>query len=170
MKQRPVRLLDLSARAKPLMELYSEAVRRSGTPAGVPARLVSPLTTSLAKGLRDIALLLPGEAAPRAAARLEGRWEGSMEEGAGAKPILVRLRLEGAKLAGSLTNRAGAVAVDIPLKDVTFDRGALRFTLTSSGSTRFFNGPLEGETITGTIHASAGGPAVGRFSLKYVVE
>jgi uncharacterized protein (TIGR03437 family) len=170
MRQRPVRLLDVSARAKPLLEIYAEAVRGSGSSGGVPPRVVSPLSTSLAKGLRDIALLLPAESGSRAGARLEGRWDGTMEEGAGAKPIRVRLRLEGSKLAGSMTSSAGKIAVDLPLKDVVFDKGALRFTLTSSGTTRFFNGPLAGEAIDGTIHASAGGPAVGRFSLRYVVE
>jgi hypothetical protein len=90
-----------------------------------------------------------------------------MTEESGSKSIIVRLRLEGSQVVGSLTTRTGGVAMDVPLKEVSFQKGMLRFRLPSGTSPRTFVGRLEGSSLSGTLHASAAGPALGRFVLKY---
>jgi hypothetical protein len=169
-RERPVRVLELSPRGKALLEIYAEALRRAGPGGGVPIGVVSPLGASLAKNLRDMALLLPSEGQSISAAALEGRWEGMMEESnTGRKAIQVRLRVEGRRLAGALTSRSGRLGVDLPLKDVSYDKGTLRFVLLAGGSPRHFSGVVQGDTVDGTIHLGEGAKdAVGRFQLKYV--
>lgn len=168
--ERPVHVLELSPRGKAFLEIYAEALRRAGPGAGVPIGVVNPLGASLAKNLRDMALILPAEGQAVSAAGVEGRWEGTMEEsGAGEKAIQVRLRLEGKQLAGGLTTRSGGLGVELPLREIVYDKGALRFVLLVGGSPRHFAGTVVGDTVTGTIHLGANvKDAVGRFSLKYV--
>ena len=90
------------------------------------------------------------------------------ETGTGERPIKLRLRLEGARLAGSLGTQAGAVAMEVPLESATYQKGVLTFVLASGGSPRFFRGNLQGSAISGTIHRSASDQeSIGRFSLRY---
>jgi hypothetical protein len=168
--ERPVHVLELSPRGRAFLEIYAEALRRAGPGTGVPIGVVSPLGASLAKNLRDMALVLPAEGQAVSAAGVEGRWEGTMEEsGSGEKGIQVRLRLDGKQLAGGLTTRAGGLSVESPLKEIVYDKGTLRFILLVGGTPRHFAGTIVGDTITGTIHLGANTKdAVGRFSLKYV--
>jgi hypothetical protein len=168
--ERPVRVLELSPRGRAFLEIYAEALRRAGPGAGVPIGVVSPLGASLAKNLRDMALILPAEGQAVSAAGVEGRWEGTMEDsGAGEKGIQVRLRLEGKQLAGGLTTRSGGLSVESPLREIAYDKGTLRFVLLVGGTPRHFAGTVVGDTVTGTIHLGANTKdAVGRFSLKYV--
>jgi len=165
-----VRVLELSPRGRAFLEIYAEALRRAGPGAGVPIGVVSPLGASLAKNLRDMALILPAEGQAVSAAGVEGRWEGTMEDsGAGEKGIQVRLRLEGKQLAGGLTTRSGGLSVESPLREIAYDKGTLRFVLLVGGTPRHFAGTVVGDTVTGTIHLGANTKdAVGRFSLKYV--
>lgn len=164
-RQRPLRVVELSPRGKVLLDLFSEAERRGGAGGGVPTRLVRPLAPGLARSFRDLALILPSGAATAAAA-VAGRWEGSMQEGAAApRRITVSLRLEGARLAGSLTTRSRAVAMAVPLKDVRYEKGRLGFVLASGGATHQFDGAVSGAVIEGTIRQ--GTAEVGRFSLRY---
>jgi hypothetical protein len=169
-KDRPVKLLELSSRAKVLSELYAEATRRSGPGQGVPASLPGTLTPEIVRGLRELALLLPPESAEGAASAraVEGLWEGTMQEaGVPEKPVSVRLQIAGSRLAGTLTTKVGKVAMDVPLRDVSYSKGALKFTLVSGGVPRVFSGSLQGDTLSGTIQGSGGSGPAGRFSLKY---
>ena len=52
--ERPTRLLQLSSRGKTLLDIYGETLRRAGRGSGVPLSIVNPLTSSLAKSLRDM--------------------------------------------------------------------------------------------------------------------
>jgi hypothetical protein len=90
------------------------------------------------------------------------------ETGSGERPVKLRLRLEGARLAGSLATQAGALAMEVPLETVTYEKGVLSFVLAGGGSPRLFRGTLQGSTISGTMHRSASDKAtIGRFSLRY---
>lgn len=170
-KERPFRVLELSSRGKALRDLYVEAVRRGGPGQGVPSAVVNPLSSMREKELRDMALLLPAEgqaAGAVGAGAVEGRWAGTMEESTGQRTISVRLRMEGARLAGSLSTKAGGLTMDVPLRDLAYQKGALTFVAVLGGSPRHFNGTVQGESITGTIHPAPGKEPIGRFALKYV--
>ena len=134
LRQRPLKALELSPRGKVLTDVFAEALRTSGAGNGVPTRNVIPPSSSLSKGLRELALLLPAEGQTRAGAALEGLWEGTMAEGSVTRPIKVRLRYEASRLAGTLSTRAGAAEMNTPLKDVSLDKGSLRFTVDISGA------------------------------------
>ncbi len=168
--QRPLRVIELSPRGKALTEIYSAALREVGPGAGVPSRIVQPLGVSLAKSLRDLALLLPTEGQARATAALEGHWAGTMEEGGGGpREIRIRFRLDGPRFAGSLSAGAGGIEMVTPLREILYEKGSLRFLVDVLGSPRLFSGSLQGDTITGTIQRGpADKPSGGRFSLKYV--
>lgn len=169
LRERPLRVLELSPRGKTLADVYSEALRQAGAGTGVPSRVVLPVTPTLARSLRDMALILPAEGQGRAAAAVEGRWVGTMEEGGVRRQIQVRLKFEGSKLTGTLAARAGAVEMNTPLRDLVYDKGSLRFVVDLSGSPRVFAGGLERETITGDIQRPSGDKTpIGHFSLKYV--
>src|SRR6185295_13151252 len=61
MRERPIRLIQMTSRGRALTEIYAEAVRRSGPGTGVSWNIVSPLSSTRAKDLRDLALLPPSE-------------------------------------------------------------------------------------------------------------
>jgi hypothetical protein len=165
-RQRPLRVVELSPRGKVLLDLFSEGERRGGTGSGVPTRLVRPLTASLARSFRDLALILPSGPSTAAAA-VAGRWEGTMQEGTDApRRITVELRLEGNRLAGSVTTRSRAVAMAVPLKDLRYDKGRLAFVISIGGASHEWSGSVQGATIEGTIRD--GTSEVGRFSLRYM--
>ena len=164
-RQRPLRVAELSPRGKVLIDLFSEAERRSGAGAGVSVNLVRPLTPSLARSFREMALVLPSGPATAAAA-VAGRWEGTMQEAAEApRRITITLRLDGTRLAGSLTTRSRAVAMDVPLKELTYEKGRLGFVLESGTAAHRWSGTVDGAAIEGTIRE--GTSDVGRFSLRY---
>ena len=56
----------------------------------------------------------------------------------------------------------------IPLQDLSYDKGMVRFSAVLGGAPRQFRGALDGATLTGTIHARERGPATGRFTLRHV--
>ncbi len=115
-RQRPLKTLELSPRGKVLTDVFAEALRTAGPGNGVPTRGVIPPSSSLSKGLRELALLLPAEGQTRAGAALEGLWEGTMAQGSLTRPIKVRLRYEGTRLVGTLSTRAGAAEMNTPLE------------------------------------------------------
>jgi hypothetical protein len=164
--QRPLRMVALSPRGRVLVDLFAEAERRSGTGSGVPTNLVRPLAPSLARSFREMALVLPTGPAVAAAA-VAGRWEGTMQEGSAApRQVTVNLRLEGTRLVGALTTRSGAVAMDVPLKELTYEKGRLGFVLESgAGGAHRWSGTVDGAAVAGTIRD--GTSDVGRFSLRY---
>jgi hypothetical protein len=166
-RQRPVRMMEVTSEAKVLMELYAEGSRR-GAGNGVPTSLVSPISPVWAKALRDLALVLPAGAGTNPGAAVAGRWAGSLQEPEGQREIEVQLRVEGKGLAGSLTAKAGKLAMAVPLQDVVYDKGQVRFRLSSGGVSRSFRGALEGATLSGTVHQGTAAQPIGRFSLKFV--
>ncbi|HXB53312.1 MAG TPA: IPT/TIG domain-containing protein [Vicinamibacteria bacterium] len=165
LNERPMRLLAGSPRGGALSDLGVALGWRPGV--SVPSERVLTLSPDLARRLRELALLVPPEGQTVEAAAVEGTWEGEMTEESGSKSIIVRFRLEGSQVMGSLTTRTGGVAMDVPLKEISFQKGMLRFRLPSGTSPRTFVGRLEGSSLSGTLHASATGPALGRFVLKY---
>jgi hypothetical protein len=167
--ERPVRLLQLTSRGRALLDIYAETLRRAGRGSGVPLGVVSPLTSSLAKSLRDMALIPPADGQAVAAAALEGHWEGTMDDGGGQKDILVRLSLQGGRLVGGLTTRSGGLGIEVPLRDITFDRGTVRFVLVAGNAPRHFEGTVQDDGITGTVRLEAESKeSPGRFALRYV--
>ena len=168
-RERPGRVMELSPRGKPLLELYAEAVRRGGKGAGVPGSAVSPLPGALARAFREMALLLP-DGQVVAGAVTTGRWRGSMDvEGQGSRTMQVVLRLEGSRLVGTMSATSGKIGMDMPLTDVSYDKGSLKFVLVLGNQPRHFVGTLQGGEIAGSIFPSAGArDAVGRFSLQFV--
>ena len=170
MRERPIRLIQMTSRGRALTEIYSEAVRRSGPGAGVSWSIVSPLSSARAKDLRDLALLPPSEGQSGAGAAVEGAWEGSMEEsGVGSRRLQLRFRLKGSQLAGTITTRSGKITAEVPLSDVSFQGGVLTFTLTSGAAPRYFRGTMQGSTVSGTLHAQPGSKEpIGQFSLTFV--
>ncbi len=165
-KQRPVAVLALSPRGRVLSEIYSAAQRVPGA-VGVPLSVVRPLTSSMAKALRDLALVLPADKESRLTVAVEGLWRGTMEETAGARTIEILFEQKGGRLGGTLTTSAGKVALKTPMRDVSFQKNEVRFTVDISGSARVFTGNVQGGTLAGTI-ARGSDKAAGRFSLKYV--
>jgi len=168
LKQRPLKVLELTPRAKVLSDIYADALRQVGSGNGVPTRIVLPLGPGPGKSLREMALIIPDEPA-RTAVAVEGRWEGTMEEGGGGgRMVQVRLRVEGTKLTGTLTTQAGSIEMRAPLRDITYEKGTLRFVVDLSGSPRLFAGPVQADSIEGTIRRATGDKAeMGRFTLKY---
>ncbi|HUG52309.1 MAG TPA: IPT/TIG domain-containing protein, partial [Vicinamibacteria bacterium] len=164
--QRPYRTAELSPRGKVLVDLYAESQRR-GT-GGVPVAALASLSPASLRGIRDMALLLPGGTATPGTA-VAGRWEGTMADGEAERRIEVRLQVDGGELAGSLTTRRGALQVRTPLQQVTYDKGQLKFVTATGGSTRQFRGTLQGASLSGGIFKDGTArDAVGTFTLRYV--
>ncbi len=166
--EKPFRVLALSPRGRSLVDLRGVL----GSRGGIASERVASLSPDLLTRLREAALspggVEPGKAAGAGAA-VEGQWDGETEEpDKGVKPITIHLRVQGTRLEGTLTNRSVSIAMDVPLRDVSFDKGVLRFLVPAGASSRTFIGTLAGASITGTLHASPTGPAVGRFSLHNV--
>jgi hypothetical protein len=165
-KQRPVAVLALSPRGRVLSEIYSASQRVPGA-TGVPLSVVRPLGPSMAKALRDLALVLPADKESRVTVAVEGLWKGSMEETAGPRGIEVFFEQKGGRLTGTLTTSAGKVALKTPMREVSFQKNEVRFTVDISGAARVFTGTVQGGTLAGTI-ARGSVKAAGRFSLRYV--
>jgi hypothetical protein len=164
-RQRPLRVVELSPRGKVLLDLFSDAERRSGAGAGVSTGLLRPLAPSLARAFRDLALILPSGPSTAAAA-VAGRWVGTMQEGAdAARGITIDLRLDGPRLSGTLTTRSRAVAMGVPLKDLRYEKGRLAFVTATGGATQEWTGAVKGGAIEGTIRQGA--KEVGGFSVRY---
>jgi hypothetical protein len=72
----------------------------------------------------------------------------------------------GPLIEGKLTNRSLALTMEVALRDVSFDGGVLTFVLPAGTATRTFRGKVAGSSITGTLHATPAGPAIGTFSLR----
>jgi hypothetical protein len=167
LKQRPTRVAEVSSRGKVLLELHAQGERRLGRGEGVPAGLLMPPAPAMAAAMRDLALDVAtrGHSVPGAA--LVGRWTGTMEDvDGGPRAIQVTLRLEGTRLAGSISTRAGKLSMDVPLKAVTYDKGTLSFEV-GGGAARRFRGSASGSTLSGSIFDEAQ-KQTGQFTLQYV--
>jgi hypothetical protein len=170
--EKPYRVLAMSPLGRSLVDLRTALAPRPGAP--ISSERVAGLSPDLLSRLR-MAALGPGgggaggDAGPGhgAAAVLEGQWDGSMQDqNAAPKPITVRLQVAGPRIEGKLTNRSLTISMDVALRDVSFERGVLSFTLPAGTATRTFRGKVAGSSITGTLHAVPAGPAVGTFSLR----
>jgi hypothetical protein len=172
--EKPYQVLAVSPLGRSLVDLRTALAPRPGTP--ISSERVAGLSPDLLSRLR-MAALGPGGGGtgagaaagpgPGAAAVLEGQWDGEMQDqNAAPKPITVRLQVAGPRIEGKLTNRSLTISMDVALRDVSFERGVLSFTLPAGTATRTFRGKVAGSSITGTLHATPTGPAVGTFSLR----
>ena len=164
--QRPVRMLAASPRGRAFVDLQSELGWRPGAP--VTQGRAGSVSPGLLRRLQEMAFGLGKESAATAGAALEGTWEGELADADGTrKPITVRIRQAGGRLAGSLTT-GGRVSLEQPLQTVTAQGGTVSFSVRSGAAVRFFVGRLDGSGITGNVHSgTATGPAAGTFTLKY---
>jgi hypothetical protein len=164
--EKPMRLMAVSPRGRVLLELRAALGWRPGM--GIPTEKVVMMSPDLYQKVSEAALFVAGAGQGSPAAAVEGTWEGQMEDVAGPRAIVVRLRAEGSGLSGRLTNQTSALSMEVALRDISFKGNVLRFTLPAGGSTRIFVGNVSGSTVSGTLHAAANGPAVGSFTLKNV--
>jgi hypothetical protein len=164
--QRPTNVAEVSLRGKVLLDLFAESERQAGRGSGVAASLVDPPSPSLEKAFRELTTQL-GDGGSAAGAAVAGRWFGSMREGGVDRSLQFVVRLEGGKLAGSLTTKAGQVAVEVPLQDLSYAKGVLSFSISGGAALRRFRGTLQGSEIAGTILGPSGGDAVGQFNVRY---
>jgi hypothetical protein len=164
-RQRPLKVLAMSSRGKVLADLYAEAGRRSPGGTGIPASVLFPMSTALARDLRLLALVVSTEGG-RSAVAIEGYWTGVIQDPElGDRRFSVALRTEGGRLGGTITTGQGAIQLTAPLRDVGFDRGSVRFTADLQGTAYRFKGTLEGNGVTGSIERAGKPPA--RFTLQY---
>jgi hypothetical protein len=164
--EKPMRLMALSSRGRALLELRSALGWRAGS--GIPTEKVGSLSADLLQRVHEASLVVGGAGQGSPAAAVEGTWEGQMEDSAGPRAIVVKLRAEGAALTGRLTNQTSALSAEVALRDISFKGNVLRFTLPAGAASRVFVGNVAGSTVTGTLHASANGPSVGSFTLRNV--
>jgi hypothetical protein len=165
-RQRPLRMIAISPRGKVLTEIYGEANRKAPGGTNVPGSVVVPTPASLSAGLRQLALVISAEAG-RAAAAVEGRWNGTIEDpNLGTRRFELVVRSEGGRLAGTVTTWSGRVEVKAAARDFGFDRGSVRFTIDQQGTAYHFKGTLEGNVVSGTVERAGKPPA--RFTLQFV--
>ena len=118
------------------------------------------------RALREAALLLAREGQGLPAAAVEGRWSGELDEGGGVRRrIQLVVRVTGGQASGTLTAESGSLGLDVPLRDVAFDKGTLSFVVSQGGASRRFQGRLASDVIEGTLQDAAGG-AAGRVTLR----
>jgi hypothetical protein len=164
---RPVSTVELTPQARVFLDLYGDA-ERIGRSAGVNARVVSGMSPDRLDALRRLAYSAPQETSGPGGLALLGAWDGTLVEGGRSRPIRLQVRLEGDRLRGALTSTAGKVAMGIPLDDLRYDKGMVRFSAVLGGMPMQFRGGLEGAALTGTVHSGDGGATVGSFTLRHV--
>jgi hypothetical protein len=126
---------------------------------------VSPVPEDLARALRELALSTPaGGRTSSAALALAGVWNGTMVESGIPRSISVRLAVGARGLQGALSTASGAVAMDLPLQEVAYEKGELRFKVFTSNMPRTFRGRLDGRRMSGTISGPKG--PLGEFTLE----
>ena len=145
--------------------IYGEAARRAPGERSVPASIVQSAATSSAPALRQLALGVSTDA-PRAAAAVEGLWQGNIDDpDVVAKSFSARIQSNGAGLGGNLTTWAGSIEVRSPLRDVSFARGELRFTAMLQGKAYRFKGAVERSHVKGSIEREGKPPLP--FTMEY---
>jgi hypothetical protein len=166
-RARPTRTIDLTPRARALLDLYSDAERIGGS-AGVSARLIHGLAPDRLDAIRKLTHPGAQDGAAAAGLALAGAWEGTLDEGGRSRAIRLRVRADAGRLGGDLTSTAGTLAMGIPLRDLSYDKGMVRFSASLGGAPVSFRGALDGATLTGTTHAEGSPAASGRFTLRHV--
>jgi len=164
---RPNLSIDLTPHARVLLDLYSDAERR-GAGAGVGTAIVSGMAPGQLEAIRRLAYAGPDEARASRGMALAGAWEGTLDEGGRPRPMRLQIRLDGARLAGAMTSTAGKLQMGIPLHDLRYDKGMLRYSAVLGGAPMHFRGALDGATLAGTIHPAEGAAAVGQFTVRHV--
>lgn len=165
-RQRPVQLLALTSRGRVLSDIYAEAVRRAPGERSVPASVAQNAAASMAQSLRQLALVASGEA-PRLAAVVEGRWQGTIEDpDRGPRRFRAQIRSEDGRLAGTMSTWSGAIEVRSPLRDVSFEGGVVRFTASLQGGAHRFQGTLESSRVKGSIEREGKPPLT--FTMDYL--
>jgi hypothetical protein len=163
-RQRPLEVASLSPRGRVFLDIFAQASRGASGSAGIPTSLVFPPSQAIATSLK-LAALVPSTGSAHEAIAVEGRWRGTMQDpDLGSRRFEVRFRPNGAGLAGTITTWRGKLEVSSPLRDITFQRGTLRFTADIQGTPQKFEGTLHDTTIGGT--AERQGSAV-PFSLEF---
>jgi hypothetical protein len=165
-RQRPNRLIELTPRGRVLLDLYADAERRGGS-TGVGMTLVTALPPDRLDALKRLGYSGP-EAGRSAGLALAGGWEGHIEDGGPPRAIRLDVRLDGDRLSGAMKSSAGDVAMGIPLRDLSYDKGMVRFSAVLAGSPRHFQGALDGATLTGTVQSPDAGTPAARFTLRHV--
>jgi hypothetical protein len=66
-----------------------------------------------------------------------------------------------------MSTTMGGIAMNAPLRDITYANGMLSFTLAGGQAPRRVQGRVNGTQLEGTIQAAGGAPA-GRVSLRYL--
>lgn len=167
-RERPIHMLEQSAKARAFADLYAEALRAGASGTGIPVRIVLPASPARLRTFRDMALNPAPDAGTRPGAAVEGRWEGRMEAD-GSRPFQVRLRMDGMRLVGTATAQSGKLSMNTPIRDASYAKGQLGFVVDLFGSPRLFTGTVAGDTISGTIERAGGDKAqLGTFTLRYV--
>ncbi len=167
-RERPLQMLTLDPSARALSDIYGEASRRAPDGSSVPSSIVLPTSPSMAAALRQIALVV-ASGGGRAGVALEGTWRGTIEDpDRGSRRFRVVIRSENGRLAGSITTGQGSLELTSQLRDVSFDRGAVRFTANLEGAPHQFTGTLEDAKVSGTITRPRRDPA--RFTMDYYSE
>jgi hypothetical protein len=165
-RARPNRIIELTPRGRVLLDLYADAERRGGS-TGVGMTIVSTLSPDRADSLRRLGYSGP-EAGRSSGLALAGGWEGHIDDGGPPRAIRVDVTLEGDRLAGAMKSSAGDVAMGIPLRDLSYDKGMVRFSAVLGGAPRHFEGTLDGATLTGTVQSAGAGAPAARFTLRHV--
>jgi hypothetical protein len=163
-RQRPNGIVDLTPRARVLLDIYADAERRGGS-AGVGQRIAVDSAAARAEPLRQLAFAAPPPAAA-SGLPLAGTWDGTVDDAGATRRVRVAIRAGDGRLAGTITSSAGNISMGIPLEDLRYDRGMVRFTAVVRGAARRFEGKLEGGVIAGTV--DGGTPGAGRFTLRHV--
>jgi hypothetical protein len=157
LKDRPTLLLERTARATVLDQLWREA-RRIAPGAGVPGPVVAGLGSAGWNAMRALALSPVPESASSGGLAFAGTWQGELQApGLPARPLQVRLALAGGRLEGFVTARAGKVTGDLPLRAVALRGRALRFTFDLGESPLAFEGTLSGAKLAGAVRDEYGG-------------
>ena len=170
LRQRPLKVLAITPRGKVLGDLYATAQRQAagaGVPMGIVMPPQPPPSPRACARWRSSSPTKPA----RAAATVEGLWEGTMDEGgvlaqAPGPPAGRRVPPRGhAQLHRG--EREDGLA---PPRESAYDKGTLRFRADIAGSPGLFSGSVATESITGTVQRGSGARAAssGSFSLKYV--
>ena len=103
---------------------------------------------------------------PREEVAINGRWEGNINDpDTGTRRFEVLIEVADKGVTGSMKTWRGSIQLGSPLRDITFSRGTVRFTIDLQGKVHRFEGTLEDNSISGT--ATREGRAPASFTLEY---
>jgi len=163
-KERPLHMLARSQRSRVFIDIYSAARRRSGG-RGIATSIVYPPTEAMAEALRQAALVVSNRT-PREEVAINGRWEGNINDpDTGTRRFEVLIEVADKGVTGSMKTWRGSIQLGSPLRDITFSRGTVRFTIDLQGKVHRFEGTLADNSISGT--ATREGRAPASFTLEY---